>query len=281
MCYFIHVKIRITIDIHFGHNVKFFIFSLLTAYFILFFSSSSYAIEQQKIRMGYFEIKPHLYKNSGSEKPSGAAIEYFEEMSKEMGYQVEWVGPLAFPRMIIMGETGQIDGLMTLTDWAKDKFLYPNEPSFTVSSVFVFNANTPIKKINSIDDVKGYSVGWIPSAPASQFVIDHSDELDVVYSTKPNWIETYLTRLVAGRIDILHDLNEFTYSYVAETLGLSDKIKVIKLPEPSQNAYIVFSKETKHAEKLLKRYNEAAKKLSIDYNELIKKEFELIRKKKI
>jgi len=253
------------------------VFSFLIATLVIFFCPNIYALEQQIVRMGYFKIKPHLYKSDGNEKPSGAAIDYFEKVANEMNYEVEWIGPLAFPRMIVMGETGQIDGLMTLTDWAKDKFLYPDEPAFKVSSVFVFRSDTQVKHINSINDVKGRSVGWIPSAPPSQFVINHSDELDVIYSTKRNWIETYLTRLIAGRIDTLHDLNEFTYLYVAETLNAADKIKVIKLPEPSQDAYIVFSKNTKHAGELLRKYNEAVKKLNINYDELIKKEFELIR----
>jgi len=252
--------------------------SFFIIYFLIFFSSSTYAVEPPIIRMGYFDIKPHLYKSDGSEKPGGAAINYFEIVAEEISYTVEWVGPLAFPRMISMGEAGQIDGLMTLTDWAKDKFIYPDEPAFTVSSVFVFKADTPIRRINGIDDVKGRSVGWIPSAPASQFVIDHSDELDVIYSTKPDWMRTYLTRLIAGRIDSLHDLNEFSYLYVAKTLGLSDKIKVIKLSEPSQNAYIVFSKKAKHVDKLLRKYNKAVKKLNIDYDKLIKNEFELIQR---
>ena len=51
------------------------------------------------IKMGYFQHQPHQYIDDEA-KPKGATIKYFEIVAKKMGYEVEWVGPLPFARMM-------------------------------------------------------------------------------------------------------------------------------------------------------------------------------------
>lgn len=58
----------------------------------------------ETLKVGYFEVRPHFFYNEKTKKPQGAAITYFKNAIKEMGYDIEWIGPLPFPRMIEMGK---------------------------------------------------------------------------------------------------------------------------------------------------------------------------------
>ena len=86
----------------------------------------------ETIRMGYFEVRPHIYTSETSGLPAGAAVTFFEMVAKNMGYDVDWVGPLPHARLVSYLEKGEeIDGdpIMSMTP-EREKFLFFPEIPF-------------------------------------------------------------------------------------------------------------------------------------------------------
>jgi len=90
----------------------------------LLLCSGAGTLYAETVRMGYFEIKPHMYQDKTG-KPAGASIRYFESIAKEMGYDVEWTEALPFPRLIYYLQEGSVDGTLVITkNPEREEFLY-------------------------------------------------------------------------------------------------------------------------------------------------------------
>lgn len=90
------------------------------------------------------------------------------------------------------------------------------------------------------------------------------------------WEKQNLHKILTGRIDASHGLNAHSLLYEAKILNLDQKIKVLKLPEPADRGYIVFAKNEK-GKKILKQFNQAIKKLKMNYDHYLQNEFDLIK----
>ena len=51
-------------------------------------------ISAETIKMMYGNLPPHMYLDEQTGKAQGASVAYFEVVATQMGYTVEWVGPL-------------------------------------------------------------------------------------------------------------------------------------------------------------------------------------------
>jgi polar amino acid transport system substrate-binding protein len=245
-------------------------------FFIMFFSL--YFLQEvsaETIKMGFFEIKPHLYEDKTSKKPDGASIKFFDEIASKMGYHVEWIGPLPFLRLIQNLKDGTIDGsvLLTKSNERTDYLYYSDSPYHLVQSIFVLKKDNKLEKITSIDDVKGYSVGCLKGINQTKFVKDNTDKLTLDYLHGDTWASQNLNRLVAGKIDAVYDLNSHTLLFEAKLLKLDDQIKILSLPEPPVGVYSVFSKKSEKGQMLLQKYNEIVKESNLNYSDFLEKEF--------
>jgi ABC-type amino acid transport substrate-binding protein len=229
----------------------------------------------EKITIGYFEIKPHMYQTEGFQ-PNGASIAYFEGIASKMGYQVQWKGPLPFPRLIEYLKNGEVDGSLVFTkSKEREQYLYYSEsPYYLVQSVFVVKKENKLDKITSADDVKGYKVGFLKGAYQTKFLTDHMDQLTMEYIHGTKWVKQNLYKLIRGRIDAAYDLNPWTMQFEAKLLKIDDQIKILTLPEPSRGIYAVFSKKSDRGKELAEAYNNIFQNLNFDYVPLIKKEFD-------
>ena len=93
--------------------------------------------------------------------------------------------------------------------------------------------------------------------------------------------EQSLKKLLLGRIDAIHELNEYTLIAAAKEMGVADQIKVLRLPEPGEPMFVVFSKQSPNGKLFLEKYNaaQAAAPFSqADYEKLVQQEFELLKK---
>jgi ABC-type amino acid transport substrate-binding protein len=139
-----------------------------------------------------------------------------------------------------------------------------------------------MKKINAADDVKGYVIRQFAKANHSKFVKDNFNifKFDIISGGK-NLFEQNLKKLIFGRIDAIHTLDEFTLLYEARRLKLDPYVKILFLPEAPLPFYSVFSKNEKG--KMLKEKFDAAMEeagfKSEDYIELVRHEFELLNKR--
>jgi len=237
------------------------------------------------IRMAYFQHKPHQYLDEKTGKPKGAAIFYFEKIAAKMGCSVEWIGPLPLVRLMKYLEQGKnapqiFDGVALMIKTTEfESFLYfGDRPSHLSQSVFVVREDSALNKIGSIDDVKGYRLGFHIGSKPPEFVVKNIDMFKVENLAGEERIENSIAKLRKNRIDAIIDLNPWTIPFVAKELNMEHKIKVLDLPEPPQPIFTAFSKNSLKGEILVKKYNEAMKALQIDYNQLLKREFDKLDK---
>lgn len=240
--------------------------------------------EAETISIGYWNHKPHQYLSAdGSTR--GAAITHFTMMAANMGVDVEWVGPLPFVRLVNALRDGSVDGSVSYGSHKSGlgDFVYSgDQPTFLSYAVLVVRADNPLTQIASIQDVKGYRIGWLEGVEPSLFLRQHlaSVQIDYITPSDTMW-EQSLKKLLLGRIDAIHELNEYTLIAAAKEMGVADQIKVLRLPEPGEPVFVVFSKQSPNGKRLAEAYNaaQAAAPFSqADYENLVQQEFETFKK---
>lgn len=108
------------------------------------------------VKMGYFNLPPHMYATSEG-KAQGASVRYVNTVFKLMGYDVEWVGPLPYMRLLHYIEDGEIDGMPLMQESEKEPlFFFPDTPYYQPQPVFIVKKSNPLAKIGSITDIQDY-----------------------------------------------------------------------------------------------------------------------------
>ena len=238
--------------------------------------------ETQTITMGYFDLKPHMYKSQKTGRASGATIAYFEKIAEKMACDVKWVGPLPFGRMMYYLELKKlIDGtpLMSMTDERQSIFHYAENYYYLCKPNLILASDNPLNKIKSVDDLKGLTIGQFDKAANSRFISDNHSLLtfDVV-SAGLTLFENQLNKLVAGRIDAIHTLDEYTLLFTAKLMGIDNQIKILFLPEKPWPFYTVFRK-TQRGKRLKRMFDAAFVESGYkpeDYHAMIQSEFDHI-----
>lgn len=241
-------------------------------------------ISAETIRMGFFNLPPHMYAAKESDKSQGLSIAYFEMVASQMGHKVEWVGPLPLPRLnnyLAHGEEG-LDGSIHFPkqDFLEIFLYYPDNEYYSMHPVFIIKKEHPLIQINSIDDVRGYRVGMHDVPLPTAFIANNRDQLHLEPIPGEEWACQNLKKLLANRIDAIYDLNQYTILFEAIKLGLHLQIKILPLPDPPEKTYVVFAKTSDKGKRLLEQYNAVIKKSSIDYHILAEKEIDSITQKR-
>ena len=236
----------------------------------------------ERITMGYFPHKPHQFLPDGATKPRGAMIAYVEMMASKMGYEIEWVGPLPFTRLLDYLREGKIDGAVNLAVFPEIQqiVLYGNQPIHFSQSVFVVRKENPLSKITSVQDVEGYRVAWLANVSTLPFIQENLPhfQMDYVPQSDTVW-QQQVKKLLLDRVDALYELNDYTLPYAAKELGVYEQIKVLPLPDPPIPMYVGFSKQSPRAQQLLEQYNAVQAGTPFnpdDYARLIQQEFDAL-----
>lgn len=112
---------------------SFYLIGLLISGMIL---AGNAATGAETIRMGYFEIRPHMYTSETTGLPAGATVSLFEKVAGKMGCEVTWVGPLPHARLVYYLEKCELidgDPIMSKTP-DREKFLFFRTPPFIFPS---------------------------------------------------------------------------------------------------------------------------------------------------
>ncbi len=70
--------------------------------------------------------------------------------------------------------------------------------------------------------------------------------------------------------DGAHDLNAFTLRFVANRLGIEDKIKIIELPDSPVEVVVAISKKYPRGKQLMESYNRVQRSMQFDHEDYIK-----------
>lgn len=252
---------------------------------ITFIGLADWTMASETIRMGYFFLPPHHYKDTEHpDKPTGASVIYFEKIAGAMGYGIEWVGPLPLPRLTQYLQYGtDIDGTIGFPKFPVfEKFLYyTDRPAYTGQPSFIVRKDNPLTAIESINDISRYRIGLVKSSSNRYTpVIDNNRDAIQLYELGGDgWIEQNIAKLINGRLDALFDRQQYSFPFVAASLGYDQDIKIIPAPAPPMEFYIVFSKASKKGEIILEKCNNALFKSSLSYDQFIQDEMAKVKKK--
>ncbi|WP_419658554.1 putative extracellular solute-binding protein, family 3 [Desulfosarcina variabilis str. Montpellier] len=236
----------------------------------------------ETIVMGYFDLKPHMYKSKKTGQVKGASVAYFEKIAEKMGCDVKWIGPLPFSRLIFhLKFKEMIDGtpLMSMTEERKAIFYYPKHFYYLCKPNLIVRSDNTLEKITSVDDLKKMTIGQFSKAANSRFITANHPSLtfDIV-SAGLTLFENQLNKLINKRIDAIHTLDEYTLLFTAKLMNIDHQVKILFLPEAPWPFYTVFSK-TQRGKMLVEKFDQAFIESGYkpeDYHVMIKSEFDRI-----
>ncbi|MFH2064624.1 MAG: transporter substrate-binding domain-containing protein [Pseudomonadota bacterium] len=230
----------------------------------------------ETIKIGYFMLPPLQYMDETTRNPKGASKVYFGAMASQLGYEVEWVGPLPLFRLSNMLESGKLDGSLGFVKNPElERFLYyVATPLYFAQPTLIVRKDNPLSRIRSIEDIRGYRIGTIVtmSGRYTPLIDAHRHMLTIEALGGDMWIKQNLRKLIDGRVDAIFDRQPYSVPFIAVTLQLDTRIKLLPLPEPATPMYIVFSKASAHGQKLLEQCNALLPKFHLAYEELAKQE---------
>lgn len=244
---------------------------------ILFFLLQISPLKAETLTLGYFVLGPHIYANADG-KALGPLPEFLtEHIGPAMGVKFSLVNmPLA--RILKDVKEGRIAGA-ALFGFTKERglvFAYPNNSFISMHPVLVVLNNHPLTKVETVDDIANFSIGYVKDAIVSPFMQNDGIVFSNIYGS--NTWERNMQRLLKGHIDAAYSPIEVNMSYVASRLNIREKVRIMRLPEAPMKLYSLFSKHEQfiHAD-LAKRYDEAFERIDGNalYNNIFTKHYAL------
>jgi ABC-type amino acid transport substrate-binding protein len=241
------------------------IIGLLFTALILPINALASSTSQRTIIVGYFSLPPHVIVGEGDAKPTGAAIEYFEqEIAPRLKVQVKWIRqPLT--RSIKSMQEGEIDAVISLgkNEQRAKVLIYPQQPYHYIrSGMLVLNEDSldEIASVESIADRKILIInGWLQSP----FIVKHKQSLDLQYIYGDNTARRLSLMLLRKRFSMVYSPVVSTILYHLKAMGKSERVKVLSLPGESAHSsglYSVFS--PKNAQGLAADYDKVSANIS-------------------
>lgn len=200
---------------------------------------------QEALRIGYFDIPPHVVKVEDG-KPQGAAISYFEELiAPRFGVPFEWNSEVTAPtRLMSQLSDGEIDAMIFLgkTTERTKVFHYP-DPYLVTPEMLVFRADYPIGKIARVSDLHGLTLGFLVGGRIPESLRDEKIRYDLIAGKR--LMERNVEKLLLGRIDAIYAPLSTALEDIIHGMGVSDQTKIVPIEflEPVE-IYTVFSKKT-------------------------------------
>jgi ABC-type amino acid transport substrate-binding protein len=247
---------------------------------------ASLALCGDTIRMAWFEVQPHLYAGADG-KPTGPTVALFESIAKRMGHRVAWVGPIPLTRLGAIQKSGELklDGapLHIKTASTMEYLLYPQKPYFVALPSLTVRADNPLRLIRSIDDIKGYRIGFVqtPSMSYPPIISENRDKLVLDDLTGEDWTSRNVAKLLSGRLDAVYERNQYTGFFQAILDGVDAKVRQLALPADPIPHYFVFDKESPKALGFLRDYERAVAKMKIDYDAMVRLEMDKVMRSRV
>ncbi len=223
-----------------------------------------------------------LANNSKNGKLDTTLADYFGTiLGPAMGVKIQWVGPLPFARILSYLKTGEIHMFycMAKNDKREQFIHYTDQPSWYARIPMLVRRDSPILKIQGVQDLYGYRIGYCRDMIRPSFFDD--PKIQIEYTTGDKWGIFNLKKLKAGRIDIaFFSSMQMLKGFREELAGKLDVDKEFRFIYPPGKIlgdhlgkyYDGFSKSS--ATVFFEKYKEAIKEVGIywDYHEQHKEE---------
>ncbi len=235
-----------------------------------------------KISIGFFMLPPHVIWDETTRKPSGAAVDFFEEYIKpKLNISVKWVNA-PVKRLFHNMKTGKLDAvLLAGKKAAREQFSFYPKFSFIVTRpCLIVMKSHPLTEVKTVEDILKYKIAHHMGSISTLFMRD--DRINFDYMAGDDTVRRNLKKLNIGRVDAFYRPTCSSGIYVAGKIGMEKKIRSIYLPEEKMELFTIFSKKSPKGRVMIEKYNKAIGKLITDsssgnrdiyrlYNNLLKR----------
>lgn len=229
---------------------------------------------QEQIKIGFFNIAPHIWMDEGDSKPKGAIVDHWNQiLAPAMGVTIDWVGPLPFPEVLNKLTAGEIDvmALITHNDEREALMHYPDFELFETGAFIVFMKNNPVSSLPNWGALSNKKVVVGDTYPFREAMGAAGVDLVEPGATMVN--EVGFEMLKAREVDavaVQQRISVFYYLKQSGNLFLARNIKILPVgSEDISAAYTTFNRSRSDLER---QYNSV-----INSNERNRYEFFLSR----
>ena len=226
----------------------------------------------KEVKIGFFNVPPHLYLDEKTGQMKGAAYELLENyLAPAMKVKLVWdTEPTTIPRQVSLLETNveYASALLIYSPERAQKLIFPDVLYASGKTALALLKSNKLEKITNVEDIAGLTLGYANNAVISPFVKNDKIKLDLISAS--NFNEINFKKMLAKRIDAVYAPDRASLLFIMKQMNLEDQIKVLDLPEKPALYSAVFSQSLKD---VADRYNKAIKELDIQqlYNKLLDK----------
>jgi len=212
---------------------------------------------QETLRMGYFDLPPHVVKVEAG-IPKGAAISYFAEyIAPHLGISVNWDTEATPPtRLMKQLRKGEKDAMIFLgkTEERTGYLHYP-DPYLIIPETLAFKKGHSIDRITKVSDLHGLTVGFLVGGRIPDPLRDDRIKYDLIAGKR--LFERNVEKLLLGRIDAVYAPLSTALVNIIDEMEVGDQVKLVPIEFLDMvRIYTVFSKKTV-GENIVENYNEA------------------------
>lgn len=226
----------------------------------------------KEVKIGFFNVPPHLYLDEKTGQMKGAAYELLENhLAPAMKVKFVWdTKPTTIPRQVALLETNveYASALLIYSPERARKLIFPDVLYASGKTALALLKSNKLEKITKVEDITGLTLGYANNAVISPFVKNEKIKLDLISAS--NFNEINFKKMLAKRIDAVYAPDKASLLFIMKQMNLEDQIKVLDLPEKPALYSAVFSQSLKD---VADRYNKAIKELDGQqlYNKLLDK----------
>lgn len=214
----------------------------------------------KEVKIGFFNVPPHLYLDEKTGQMKGAAYELLENyLAPAMKVKWAWdTEPTTIPRQVSVLETNAeyVSALLIYSPERAQKLIFPDVLYASGKTALAVLKSNELEKITTVEDIAGMTLGYANNAVISPFVKNEKVKLDLISAS--NFNEINFKKMLAKRIDAVYAPDKASLLFIMKQMNLEDQIKVLELPEKPALYSAVFSQSLKD---LADRYNKAIKEL--------------------
>lgn len=219
--------------------------------------SAGAAVSQETLRIGYFDIPPHVVKSENS-VPKGAAISYFNKfIAPHLGISITWDKQVTPPtRLMDQLRNGDKDAMIFLgKTQERTKYLHYPQPYLVVPETLAFKSGHAIGRVTKVGNLHGLTIGFLVGGRIPSALQDKEIKYDLIAGKR--LFERNVEKLLIDRVDAVYAPLSTALVKIVNDMGVSDQIKLVPIEflEPVR-IFTVFSKKTV-TEDLVEKYNKA------------------------
>ncbi len=217
-----------------------FFFSLLG---LILFQSPLLA---EEMKVGFSHLSGLIEINEDYGKPTGALVEYWQKIAKQMGVSIKWIGPIPPARLIMYIKNHKIDAISVASKNTEREMIgiFSAKPIFLKKPVVCLRKDINIQKIETWADLEPLAkIGVIHGHRLAHNIAKEFPQLRLAMIKDRDLVNFSLSKLADGELDAFIYPGRTGIMESIKKLGLGDSIDVLDAPVPAIPYYTFFSRQ--------------------------------------